>query len=50
MGKDIAKDYAEFFEWQDTDGATLLNPDTTDIRNLLDIKLPSFEEWAKTAF
>ncbi len=50
MGPDIAKDYAEFYEWQDTDGAELLNPDTYEIRKLLNIKLPTFEEWAKRAF
>ncbi len=50
MGPDIAKDYAEFYEWQDTGGAKLLNPNTTEIRNLLNVELPTFEQWAKKAF
>ncbi len=50
MGAEVAKDYAEFYHWQDTTGALLLNPDTGDIRQLLDIQLPSFEEWARQAF
>ncbi|MEM6718880.1 MAG: NAD(P)H-binding protein [Bacteroidota bacterium] len=50
MGPEIAKDYAEFYEWQDTDGVELLNPDTNGIRKLLNIELPSFEEWARSAF
>lgn len=50
MGAEVAKDYAEFYHWQDTIGASLLNPNTKEIRNLLDVSLPSFEEWAKEAF
>ncbi|MEL7119167.1 MAG: NmrA family NAD(P)-binding protein [Bacteroidota bacterium] len=50
MGAEIAKDYAEFYHWQDTDGADLLNPDTSEIRALLGVSLPSFEDWAKVAF
>lgn len=50
MGPEVAKDYAEFYYWQDTDGADLLNPATQEIRDLLNIKLPTFEEWASKAF
>lgn len=50
LGEAIARDYAEFYEWQDSDGAELLNPDTNEIRTLLNLKLPSFESWAETAF
>ncbi|MEO1031857.1 MAG: NAD(P)H-binding protein [Bacteroidota bacterium] len=50
MGSEIAKDYAEFYQWQDTDGAVLLNPNTDDIRKRLNIELPSFEQWTKSAF
>ncbi|MEM1322356.1 MAG: NmrA family NAD(P)-binding protein [Bacteroidota bacterium] len=50
MGAEVAKDYAEFYHWQDTVGASLLNPDTQGIRDLLQVELPSFEEWAEQAF
>ncbi|MEM7484168.1 MAG: NmrA family NAD(P)-binding protein [Bacteroidota bacterium] len=50
MGAEVAKDYAEFYQWQDTTGASLLNPNTEEIQNLLDVSLPSFEEWAQKAF
>ncbi|NAS12884.1 NmrA family NAD(P)-binding protein [Poritiphilus flavus] len=50
MGSEIAQDYAEFYIWQDTEGAALLNPDTDKIRKLLNIELPSFEAWAAGAF
>lgn len=50
MGAEVAQDYAEFYKWQDSDGAALLNPDTEGIRTVLNIELPSFEEWAKKAF
>ncbi|MEO1011573.1 MAG: NmrA family NAD(P)-binding protein [Bacteroidota bacterium] len=50
MGAEVAKDYAEFYHWQDTTGASLLNPNTEEIQNLLNVSLPSFEEWAQKAF
>lgn len=50
MGTKVAKDYAEFYHWQDTDGASLLNPNTKVLRDLLGIKLDSFEEWATKSF
>jgi uncharacterized protein YbjT (DUF2867 family) len=50
MGSAVAKDYADFYRWQDTDGASLLNPNTEEVRNLLNVKLPTFEEWAAEAF
>ncbi|MEO0902077.1 MAG: hypothetical protein AAFY00_08645 [Bacteroidota bacterium] len=50
MGAEVAKDYAEFYHWQDTTGASLLNPNTDEIRSLLNVNLPSFEEWAEKAF
>ena len=50
MGAEVASDYAEFYEWQDSDGASLLNPNTEEIRKLLGVRLPSFEEWAIRAF
>ncbi|MEO1258612.1 MAG: NmrA family NAD(P)-binding protein [Bacteroidota bacterium] len=50
MGAEVAKDYAEFYHWQDTEGASLLNPDTEALRNLLSVNLPSFEVWAERAF
>lgn len=50
LGEAVAKDYATFYHWQDGDGADLLNSDTCDIRKLLGVTLPSFEEWAKQAF
>lgn len=50
LGEDIAKDYAEFYEYQGNLGHKLLNPDTATIRGLLGIKLDNFEEWAKQAF
>jgi len=50
LGADVAKDYAEFYHWQDTEGAELLNPDTSFIRETLNVEIPSFEEWAKEAF
>ncbi|MEM6632309.1 MAG: NmrA family NAD(P)-binding protein [Bacteroidota bacterium] len=50
LGEEVAKDYAEFYHWQDGDGAHLLNPDTSEIREKLGVELPSFEEWAKEAF
>ncbi|MEL6918104.1 MAG: NmrA family NAD(P)-binding protein [Bacteroidota bacterium] len=50
MGAEVAKDYAEFYHWQDTTGASLLNPNTEEIRNVLSVNLPSFEEWAEKAF
>jgi uncharacterized protein YbjT (DUF2867 family) len=50
MGAAVAKDYAEFYQWQDGDGAYLLNPDTSEIRNLLGVNLDSFETWAEQAF
>ncbi|MEM8895677.1 MAG: hypothetical protein AAGC88_13930, partial [Bacteroidota bacterium] len=50
LGESIARDYAEFYEYQDTEGQDLLNPDTREIRSLLGVQLPSFEEWAKQAF
>ncbi|MEM8568784.1 MAG: NmrA family NAD(P)-binding protein [Bacteroidota bacterium] len=50
LGPEVAKDYAEFYHWQDGDGASLLNPDTAELRKLLGITLPSFEEWAKQTF
>ncbi|MDW3192962.1 MAG: NmrA family NAD(P)-binding protein [Cytophagales bacterium] len=50
LGESVAHDYAEFYEYQDTVGQDLLNPDTEEIRSLLDIQLPDFEEWAKEAF
>ncbi|MEO0337886.1 MAG: NmrA family NAD(P)-binding protein [Bacteroidota bacterium] len=50
LGPDVAKDYAAFYQWQDTAGADLLNPDTSSIRHLLNIELPDFEVWARAAF
>lgn len=50
LGESIARDYAEFYEYQDTEGQHLLNPDTQEIRSLLGIKLPSLEDWARVAF
>ncbi len=50
LGESIAKDYAEFYEYQDTQGQSLLNPDTTQIREMLGLTLPTLEEWAATAF
>lgn len=50
LGEAVAKDYAAFYHWQDGEGADLLNPDTSEIRRLLGVTLPSFEEWAKQAF
>ncbi|MEM1337929.1 MAG: NmrA family NAD(P)-binding protein [Bacteroidota bacterium] len=50
LGVEIAKDYAAFYAWQDTEGAAMLNPDTTNIRKLLHVELPSFEQWAMTSF
>ncbi|MEM9327174.1 MAG: NmrA family NAD(P)-binding protein [Bacteroidota bacterium] len=50
MGPDVAKDYAEFYQWQDTTGASLLNPDTSQIRQKLGVELTSFEDWAIGAF
>ncbi|MDN5215005.1 NAD(P)H-binding protein [Fulvivirgaceae bacterium BMA12] len=50
LGESIARDYAEFYEYQDTKGQHLLNPDTNEIRNVLGIELPNFEEWAQHAF
>jgi len=47
VGQELASELAEFYEWQDTEGSHLLNPDTTKIRSLLGIKLPNFEDWAK---
>lgn len=50
LGESVAKDYAEFYEYQDTRGQELLNPDTREIRKILNLNLPSFEEWATGAF
>ncbi|OJJ23111.1 hypothetical protein BKI52_01810 [marine bacterium AO1-C] len=50
LGEGVAKDYAEFYEYQDTQGQHLLNPDTSEIRKLLGIALPTFEQWASVAF
>jgi uncharacterized protein YbjT (DUF2867 family) len=50
MGAAVAKDYADFYRWQDTAGASLLNPNTEEVRNLLNVKLPTFEQWATEAF
>ncbi len=50
MGEEIARDYAQFYRWQDTEGASLLNPNTEAIRKLLGVELPSLEDWAQNAF
>ncbi|NJO00953.1 MAG: NmrA family NAD(P)-binding protein [Bacteroidia bacterium] len=50
MGAEVARDYAEFYYWQDINGAPLLNPNTGELQNLLGIQLPSLEEWARQAF
>jgi len=50
VGEQLASELAEFYEWQDLTGYDLLNPDTTALQELLQIKLPSFEEWAENAF
>ncbi|HAS40302.1 MAG TPA: hypothetical protein DCS93_07475 [Microscillaceae bacterium] len=50
LGESVAKDYAAFYEYQDTQGQHLLNPDTTEFRKLLGITLPAFEKWASVAF
>ncbi|MEO1054984.1 MAG: NmrA family NAD(P)-binding protein [Bacteroidota bacterium] len=50
LGESVAKDYAEFYEYQDTRGQELLNPNTKEIRKVLGLTLPQFEEWAQKAF
>ena len=50
LGESVARDYASFYEYQDTQGQHLLNPDTSEVRKLLGITLPTFEKWASTAF
>ena len=50
VGQQLASELAEFYTWQDTEGAELLNPDTKELRKRLGIKLPTFEEWSKQAF
>lgn len=50
MGEEVAGDYAAFYQYQDTEGQHLLNPDTAAIRQELGIQLNSFEEWAMVAF
>lgn len=49
VGAQLASELAEFYGWQHSENH-LLNPDTTEIRNMLGIELPSFEEWAREAF
>ncbi|MEM8907145.1 MAG: NmrA family NAD(P)-binding protein [Bacteroidota bacterium] len=50
LGTTLAAELTEFYEWQDTEGQALLNPDTHELRQTLGIQLPSFEDWAKEAF
>ncbi len=50
LGESIARDYAAFYEYQDTRGQELLNPDTEEIRSILGINLPNVEDWAVKAF
>lgn len=50
LGNEVARDYAEFYEFQDTKGQELLNPDTHEIRSLLGIELTGLEAWATQAF
>lgn len=50
VGKQLAMELAEFYEWQDLTGYDLLSPDTSKLRDLLEIKLPDFEQWAMKAF
>ena len=50
LGAEVAKDYAEFYRYQDNEGRHLLNPDTNKLQEQLGVETLKLEDWAKRAF
>lgn len=50
IGEQTARQVAEMYRWEGTPGSPLLTVDAHNAQSLLGVMLPSFEEWAKTAF
>ena len=50
IGETTALQVAEMYSWEGTLGSSLLNPNVAQAQEILDVSLPSFEEWAIRAF
>jgi uncharacterized protein YbjT (DUF2867 family) len=50
IGETTALQVAEMYSWESTSGSSLLNPNVSQAKELLQVSLPSFNEWATKAF
>ncbi len=50
IGETTAFQVAEMYSWEGGPGSVLLNPDVKKYQETLGVKLPTFDEWATTAF